>query len=44
MRYTVPRPKVLVVGYPSNPTAYVADLPFYERLVAFAREHDIAAE
>src|ERR1700754_4878869 len=33
MRYTVPRPKVLVVGYPSNPTAYVADLPFYERLV-----------
>ncbi|QNM83890.1 LL-diaminopimelate aminotransferase [Sphingomonas sabuli] len=41
MRYSVPRPKVLVVGYPSNPTAYVADLPFYERLVAFAREHDL---
>ena len=41
MYYSVPRPKVLVVGYPSNPTAYVADLPFYERLVAFAREHDL---
>src|SRR5690349_24722338 len=41
MRYTVPRPKVLVVGYPSNPTAYVADLSFYERLVAFAREHEL---
>src|SRR5690349_8083968 len=41
MRYTVPRPKVLVVGYPSNPTAYVADLRFYERLVAFAREHEL---
>jgi len=41
MRYTVPRPKVLVVGYPSNPTAYVADLPFYERLVAFALEHEL---
>src|SRR3954469_5112619 len=41
MRYTVPPPKVLVVGYPSNPTAYVADLGFYERLVAFAREHDL---
>ena len=41
MRFTVPRPKVLVVGYPSNPTAYVADLAFYERLVAFAREHDL---
>lgn len=41
MRYTVPRPKVLVIGYPSNPTAYVADQAFYERLVAFAREHEI---
>ena len=41
MRYTVPRPKVLVIGYPSNPTAYVADLPFYERLVTFAREHEL---
>ncbi len=38
MRYTVPRPKVLVIGYPSNPTAYVADLSFYEKLVAFAKE------
>jgi alanine-synthesizing transaminase len=41
MRYTVPRPKALVIGYPSNPTAYVADTAFYERLVAFAREHEI---
>ena len=41
MYYSVPRPKVLVVGYPSNPTAYVADLDFYRRLVAFAREHDL---
>jgi alanine-synthesizing transaminase len=37
----VPRPKVLVVGYPSNPTAYVADIAFYTRLVEFAREHDL---
>jgi alanine-synthesizing transaminase len=41
VRYTVPRPKVLVIGYPSNPTAYTADLPFYERVVAFAREHGL---
>jgi alanine-synthesizing transaminase len=41
LRYSVPRPKVLVVGYPSNPTAYVADLEFYRRLVAFAREHEL---
>ena len=41
MAYTVPRPKVLVIGYPSNPTAYVADLAFYKKLVAFAREHGL---
>lgn len=41
IRFTVPTPKVLVIGYPSNPTAYVADLAFYERVVAFAREHGL---
>ncbi len=41
VRYTVPKPKVLVIGYPSNPTAYVADLAFYERVVGFAREHGL---
>jgi alanine-synthesizing transaminase len=41
MRYTVPKPSVLVIGYPSNPTAYTADLPFYEQVVAFAREHKL---
>jgi len=37
MRYTVPRPKVLVIGYPSNPTAQVVSLDFYRQLVEFAR-------
>jgi alanine-synthesizing transaminase len=41
VRYTVPKPTVLVIGYPSNPTAYVADLPFYEKVVDFAREHGL---
>ena len=41
MRYTVPKPTVLVIGYPSNPTAYVADLDFYTKVVAFAREHGL---
>jgi alanine-synthesizing transaminase len=41
VRYTVPKPSVLVIGYPSNPTAYTADLAFYEKVVAFAREHDL---
>ncbi|WP_454886235.1 LL-diaminopimelate aminotransferase [Sphingomonas oryzagri] len=39
--YTVPKPSVLVMGYPSNPTAYVADLAFYEQVVAFAKEHGL---
>ena len=41
VRYTVPRPKVLVIGYPSNPTAYTADLAFYEKIVAFARKNEL---
>lgn len=41
MSHTSPKPKVLVIGYPSNPTAYVADLPFYQKVVDFAREHKL---
>ncbi len=41
MHFTVPRPSVLVVNYPSNPTAETVDLAFYERLVAFAKKHDL---
>ena len=41
VRFTVPTPKVLVIGYPSNPTAYVADLAFYEKVIDFARAHGL---
>jgi len=41
VKFTVPQPKVLVMGYPSNPTAEVVDLAFYERVVAFAKEHGL---
>jgi alanine-synthesizing transaminase len=41
VRYTVPKPTVLVMGYPSNPTAEVVDLDFYRQVVDFAREHKI---
>ena len=41
MAYTVPRPTVLVVNYPSNPTAETVDLAFYERLVDWARENKV---
>ncbi len=41
MAFTVPRPSILVVNYPSNPTAETVDLAFYERLVAWARENEV---
>ena len=36
-----PKPKMLIVNFPSNPTTQCVELPFFERLVAIAREHDI---
>ena len=39
--HSIPKPIALIVCYPSNPTAYVADLDFYRDLVAFAKKHDI---
>ena len=41
MRFTIPRPSVLVVNFPSNPTAEVVDISFYEKLVAWAKENRI---
>jgi alanine-synthesizing transaminase len=34
-----PRPKALIVNFPSNPTTECVDLPFLARLVELAREH-----
>src|SRR5205085_2777559 len=39
--HSIPKPLALVVCYPSNPTAYVAELDFYKDLVAFAKKHEI---
>ncbi|MDB5583184.1 MAG: pyridoxal phosphate-dependent aminotransferase, partial [Bradyrhizobium sp.] len=39
--HSIPKPLAIVVCYPSNPTAYVADLDFYKDLVAFAKKHEI---
>src|SRR3954467_11651368 len=41
IRELTPKPKMLVVGFPSNPTAQCVDLAFFERVVAIAKEHDI---
>ncbi len=36
-----PKPIAVVICYPSNPTAQVADLEFYRDVVAFAKKHDL---
>ena len=41
MAFTVPRPSILIVNYPSNPTAETVDLAFYERLVAWAKDNKV---
>ncbi len=41
VRHSVPKPTALIVNYPSNPTAMIADLDFYREIVAFARRHEI---
>jgi alanine-synthesizing transaminase len=38
---STPAPKVLVLSYPSNPTAQWVDLEFYKDAVALAKEHDM---
>jgi alanine-synthesizing transaminase len=38
---TWPKPKLLIINFPSNPTTQVVDLPFFARIVALAREHDL---
>ena len=41
IRNSWPKPKMLVLNFPSNPTTQCVDLEFFEKVVAIAREHDI---
>ncbi len=36
-----PRPKMLIISYPHNPTTMVVDLEFFKKIVAFAQENQI---
>jgi alanine-synthesizing transaminase len=38
---TWPKPKMLILSFPANPTTQVVDLAFFERVVEFARTHDL---
>jgi alanine-synthesizing transaminase len=39
--HSIPKPLALVVCYPANPTAAVADLDFYKDVIAFAKKHNL---
>jgi len=41
VRESIPKPKMMILGFPSNPTAQCVELSFFERIVALAREHGI---
>ncbi len=40
-RHSVPKPTALVLSFPSNPTAMIADLEFYKRAVDLAKQLDL---
>ena len=41
IRGSYPKPKMLILGFPSNPTAQCVELDFFERVIALAKKHDI---
>jgi len=41
IRGSYPKPKMMVLGFPSNPTTQCVELPFFEKVIALARRHDI---
>jgi len=41
IKLSFPKPKMLIVNFPANPTAQCVELPFFEKIIALAREHGI---
>jgi alanine-synthesizing transaminase len=41
IRNSLPKPKLLLINFPSNPTTQCVELPFFEKVIDIAREHDI---
>jgi alanine-synthesizing transaminase len=39
VRQSWPRPKLLIISYPHNPTTEVVDLDFFQKIVDFAKDH-----
>jgi alanine-synthesizing transaminase len=41
IRETFPKPKMMILGFPSNPTAQCVELEFFQRVIALAKAHGI---
>jgi alanine-synthesizing transaminase len=41
IRESYPKPKMLILGFPSNPTAMCVELDFFERIVALAKANNV---
>jgi len=41
IRMSFPKPKMLIINFPANPTAQCVELPFFEKIVALAKEYGI---
>jgi alanine-synthesizing transaminase len=41
IRDSYPKPRMLIINFPANPTAQCVELPFFERIIALAKEHGI---
>lgn len=41
IKQTWPRPKLLIINFPHNPTTEIVDLEFFERIVSFAKTHEL---
>ena len=41
MKTLWPRPKMMIISYPHNPTTTVVDLDFFKRVIDFAKENEI---
>ena len=41
IRLMYPRPKLLILNFPSNPTTHCVDLAFFERIVALCKEYGV---
>ena len=41
IKTTWPQPKMLIISFPNNPTTEVVDLAFFDKIVVFAKEHNL---